>query len=698
MSYLRKICFLVLLISVLAPQAGLAYTTPGTGVNWSGNDLVANSGGVVTFDTFSDLYTSTEGIVVSPTDTITILDDFLVDAVADNDWTIQGVLFVGEGDTTSTDTIEFSGSGTDGPAGIRVEEGGRLAMVRCLMVGGGADGDDTAIQVTEGTALIYGSRFTDWAGNVINTFGCPDIIIEDCIIHDNHEYGISIRNGSTGLIRGCYFENNNLASPNSSKIVLNVGPQGVNHAVIEDCHIVGAAGNKAGGIVVTNLLGETQTAIVRNTIVEDACYGISVQYGGAFAEIIGCTFINNTAVNDPNYYGMGISVYGPASIEAAGNTITGNLWGVTVTPSTQGEPTSVILGIDGSEEPGEAGLNSIYDNSNTGFDHGYNLWNNSTIDISAQNNYWGTMNETAVAENIHDFADDATKGVVTYLPIWDGVQPNYPPFIDWQSPEDSDLTVVVGSSITFDATAIDANDDPLTSSIFLNGAEIDMGIPATLQFDAIGDQTVMIVFTDPQAAADSTTWNIHVVENTAPVIQTFTPEDTELTIDVDDNIVFNATATDADNDTLTWEVWLNGTMIRTTIPADLEFSEVGVDTVELVVRDTHDGSDSVQWIITVIDPNSVGEEGDLPSEFAVSAYPNPFNAQVRLQYSLPSYKDVTYAIYSIDGRLVERQALGGQIPGHHEITWNAEGAASGVYLVRFNAGSETISRKITLVR
>ena len=60
--------FVVLLVSI---PAIAQYTTPGTGINWTMEDLVENSAGTVTSD-LTGIYTIHENLVISASDTISI--------------------------------------------------------------------------------------------------------------------------------------------------------------------------------------------------------------------------------------------------------------------------------------------------------------------------------------------------------------------------------------------------------------------------------------------------------------------------------------------------------------------------------------------------------------------------------------------------------------------------------------------------
>jgi hypothetical protein len=94
----------------------------------------------------------------------------------------------------------------------------------------------------------------------------------------------------------------------------------------------------------------------------------------------------------------------------------------------------------------------------------------------------------------------------------------------------------------------------------------------------------------------------------------------------------------------------------------------------------------------------------LPKVLALKAiYPNPFNPQTTIIYSLPKQTVVHLAVYDAAGRLVKTLINGLEPAGETLITWNGENdngtkVASGVYFCRLKAGKETISKKMVLLR
>ncbi|MBN1481374.1 T9SS C-terminal target domain-containing protein [candidate division KSB1 bacterium] len=70
----------------------------------------------------------------------------------------------------------------------------------------------------------------------------------------------------------------------------------------------------------------------------------------------------------------------------------------------------------------------------------------------------------------------------------------------------------------------------------------------------------------------------------------------------------------------------------------------------------------------------------------VRSYPNPFNSQTTIQYELKQSSHVSIEIYNLWGQRIERLVDEQMEIGTHEITWNAQSAATGVYFIRFVIG------------
>ena len=87
----------------------------------------------------------------------------------------------------------------------------------------------------------------------------------------------------------------------------------------------------------------------------------------------------------------------------------------------------------------------------------------------------------------------------------------------------------------------------------------------------------------------------------------------------------------------------------------------------------------------------------------LTAYPNPFNPAVRLEFALRADGDARVRIFDLKGRLVRDLFSGRASAGRLALDWDgADGSgkrvATGAYLVHFRAGGDQDVRKIMLLK
>ena len=89
----------------------------------------------------------------------------------------------------------------------------------------------------------------------------------------------------------------------------------------------------------------------------------------------------------------------------------------------------------------------------------------------------------------------------------------------------------------------------------------------------------------------------------------------------------------------------------------------------------------------------------VPSSFALeSNYPNPFNPETTIPFALPEASEVRLVVYDVTGRQVALLVEGQLSAGHHTVAFRGDHLASGVYLVRMQAGDFSEVRRMTLVK
>jgi hypothetical protein len=95
--------------------------------------------------------------------------------------------------------------------------------------------------------------------------------------------------------------------------------------------------------------------------------------------------------------------------------------------------------------------------------------------------------------------------------------------------------------------------------------------------------------------------------------------------------------------------------------------------------------------------SDVGHGGDVPSEYSLTCYPNPFNPKTVISFQLPASSpersrgvegpvaiDVKLAVYDLFGREVERLVDEKRPAGVYHVRWDASRHASGSYFCRLS--------------
>ena len=99
---------------------------------------------------------------------------------------------------------------------------------------------------------------------------------------------------------------------------------------------------------------------------------------------------------------------------------------------------------------------------------------------------------------------------------------------------------------------------------------------------------------------------------------------------------------------------------------------------------------------------SVHPDNLSPSSFALGQnYPNPFNPTTRIQFSLPNVGTLhatSLRVYDVLGREVATLVNDVMNPGNHEVTFNGNNLASGMYYYRLQTAGFIDTRRMMLVK
>ena len=92
-------------------------------------------------------------------------------------------------------------------------------------------------------------------------------------------------------------------------------------------------------------------------------------------------------------------------------------------------------------------------------------------------------------------------------------------------------------------------------------------------------------------------------------------------------------------------------------------------------------------------------EESIPEKLALHQnYPNPFNPTTNINFELPKQVRVKLTIFDMIGREVAVLADEVYPAGSHQVSWNAEGNASGVYFYQIQVADQVFTKKMTLIK
>jgi hypothetical protein len=108
----------------------------------------------------------------------------------------------------------------------------------------------------------------------------------------------------------------------------------------------------------------------------------------------------------------------------------------------------------------------------------------------------------------------------------------------------------------------------------------------------------------------------------------------------------------------------------------------------------------------VLGTNAVHEPSakTAPDHFVLKDnYPNPFNPETRIEYSVPKQAMVTLSVYNTLGQKVRTLIHKTVTSGSHAVTWdgrddNGQLVSSGVYFYKLRSGSINITKRMTFLQ
>jgi hypothetical protein len=416
--YLKSLSLFMLLILLSSEHLIGGYTTPNTGVNWTLDSLVAYSSGTLV-GSFPN-YTLNDTLSIAQNDRLTLRAGSVISVAqgTGKGFTVFGIL---RATGTVTDTIVVRGvvSTAGSHRGFRFDDTSvdSLCTIAYCRIQDAVD----AVYCFNANTRITNTLFTNNSSNGVRCYGASPTI-SYCTFIENRQSAITANVGSSPIIEHNVFARNN-SQNTSARNQIAIGGQGANNPIIRDNEIYNQSYFRAGGISLLTLgASDVCNAIVENNYIHDNSFGIVIQglsTGGTLHPIIRYNRIEDNRINpDPLVSGSGITVQtgGPTNAPIlTGNFLKGNYWGITiVSASGLSSSPKPAIGDLSNTDTSDDGWNIFINNNNGG--RIYQLYNNGTQDISAQNNYWGSSDSVTVESWITHRPDSAVFGFVNYRP------------------------------------------------------------------------------------------------------------------------------------------------------------------------------------------------------------------------------------------------------------------------------------------
>jgi hypothetical protein len=99
-------------------------------------------------------------------------------------------------------------------------------------------------------------------------------------------------------------------------------------------------------------------------------------------------------------------------------------------------------------------------------------------------------------------------------------------------------------------------------------------------------------------------------------------------------------------------------------------------------------------VVTSVNENIFSPE----NYFLAQNYPNPFNPSTTIVFTLTEKSKVNVSVFNLLGEKID-ELVNAELPaGFHELKWNADSKASGIYLYKIQAGKFSSVKKMSLIR
>ncbi len=137
---------------------------------------------------------------------------------------------------------------------------------------------------------------------------------------------------------------------------------------------------------------------------------------------------------------------------------------------------------------------------------------------------------------------------------------------------------------------------------------------------------------------------------------------------------------------------------------DDQFNNIKARYVKVVFISSNQNGWAGLWEAEIWGPSSTTDSGDggnlnLDMDYSLSQnYPNPFNPETKISFTIPKEGVVQLTVYNILGEEVSTLINELMLAGKHEVSFNAQGLSSGVYIYKLQSSGFTQTKKMMIMK
>jgi len=235
----------------------------------------------------------------------------------------------------------------------------------------------------------------------------------------------------------------------------------------------------------------------------------------------------------------------------------------------------------------------------------------------------------------------------------------------------------------------------MASSAYATGIFVDVGSDIVVINNIVVGNGISVGIRSAEATVDTASGYNDFCYHLSNYEGYWEGSDNDITGDDADPMFVGNLAWDAD----TWEHYMLRWDNFPDDPVDNELKSPCIDTGHPDIIDPDSTrSDMGAVPFNQVPPNEqreINKDLEHPVDYSLlSAYPNPFNASISLNFTLPVSNSVQLNVFNLNGRLIDHIRTGVLQPGRHNFQWAPQELSSGVYLIRLETGSGNSLQKV----